>query len=112
MTMNTEPGTGSFPTMGTSAAELKVVAKPERGRERTRGVAGMGGSSFPQQDKANRGRSTERMGASLHPGATLYEANAACASDTGHRVVQMPSRSSWTDNWRSAAKKLQSGVSY
>ena len=99
--------TGAFPTMGTSAAQLSMVGKPERGRERTRGVPGQVGSDKSMGKKANRGRSTERMGASLHPGATLYAPNAAEASDSLRHVVQMPSKSSWTDNWRSAAKKAQ-----
>lgn len=99
-------GTGSFPTMGTSAAMLANVAKPEKGRSRPRNNA-KGGSAYPQADKANRGRREGRMGATLHPTTKLYEQNAACASDTGRRVLQMPSKSSWTDNWRSAARALQ-----
>jgi hypothetical protein len=105
-----EPGTGSFPTMGTSAAQLSHVAKPEKGRSRTRGTGGKGGSDAGMGTKANRRQAYGHMGASLHPTTTLYEANAACASDTGRNVVQMPSRASWTDNWRGAAKKLQNGA--
>jgi hypothetical protein len=98
---STEPGTGAFPTMGTSAAELKMVGRPERGRERPRGTGGKGGSDIPGTgDKKNRGASYERMGASLHPTATLYEANAASATEGQKHVLQMPSRGSWTDNFR------------
>lgn len=107
-----EPGTGSFPTMGVSAAQLANVAKPERGRSRPRGTGGKGASDGFLGHKSNRGQTYGRMGASLHPTTTLYEPNAACAQDTLRNVVQMPSRASWTDNWRGAAKKLQAGVSY
>lgn len=109
---NTEAGTGSFPTMGDSAAHLANVAKPERGRMRARGTGGKGGSDAHMGKKANRGRSTERMGATLHPGATLYAQNAAEASQMCRNVKTIPSRSSWTDNWRGAARELQKGVSY
>lgn len=97
-----EPSTGSFPTMGTSAAQLSSVGRPERGRMRPRGNGKSGDLSGPT---SHRSMSHERMGASLHPTAVLYEANAACAQDTGKRVAMMPSRSSWTDSWRSAAKR-------
>jgi hypothetical protein len=107
-----EPSTGSFPTMGVSAAQLSRVGSPERGRMRPRGTGGKGGSDSFEGPKGNRRQAYGHMGASLHPTTTLYEANAACASDTGRNVVQMPSRASWTDNWRGAARKLQSGVNY
>lgn len=107
-----EPGTGSFATMGVSAAQLANVAKPERGRSRTRGVPGRGGSNSFEGPTSVRGRSYGRMGATLHPSTTLYAANAACAQDVGRHLRQMPSKSSWTDNWRTAARNLQPGVSY
>lgn len=104
--MTAEHGTGSFPTMGVSAAQLAHVAKPEKGRSRPKGNTQ--GSDVPGTGtKANRRQEHGRMGASLHPTTKLYEQNAACASDTGRHLVQMPSKSSWTDNWRGAAKKLQ-----
>jgi hypothetical protein len=108
MTLSTEPGTGSFPTMGTSASVLSRVGKPAVGRERPRGIGGKGGSDIPGHgDKANRGRIAEHAGASYHVGATLYAANAASASDTGRHVTQMKSVASVTDNWRGAARKAQ-----
>lgn len=111
--MNYEPGGSAFPTMGTSAAELARTGKVERGRLRPRGTGGKGGSGVPGTgNKSNRSMAYERMGASLHPTVKLYEANAAAASDTQRHLVMMPSRASWTDNWRATAKKLQSGVSY
>lgn len=101
-----EPGTGSFPTMGTSAAVLSRIAQPEKGRSRPRGH-GKGGSDSFLGGKSNRGQSYGSMGATLHPTTALYAANAASATDTLRRVVQMPSKSSFTDNWRSAAKSAQ-----
>lgn len=109
----TEISTGSFPTMGTSAATLSRVGKPERGRMRPRGVAGKGGSNAQQGPTSHRKATFERMGATLHPTATLYAPNAAVATEGQRRVIMMPSRSSWTDNWRSAARRAQtSGVDY
>lgn len=106
--MNTEHGTGSFPTMGISAAQLAHVAQPEHGRSRPRGHSK---SAEPAQPtKSNRRQEHGRMGASLHPTTKLYEANSAAAADMCRNVVQMPSKSSWTDNWRGAARKLQGGA--
>jgi hypothetical protein len=102
--MNNEPGTGSFPTMGTSAAQLANVGKPERGRMRPRGVSGQGGSDKNMGTKSNRSMSYERMGASLHPVMKMSEANEPCAADTGRHLIKMPSRGSWTDNFRARAK--------
>lgn len=99
-----EYGTGSFPTMGVSAAQLAHVAKPEKGRSRPRGHS-KGGSAYPESTQAVRGQAYGRMGASLHPTTKLYEQNSPEAT-APCRVVQMPSKSSWTDNWRSAAKSL------
>lgn len=99
-----EPGTGSFPTMGVSAAQLSRVAQPEKGRSRPRGHS-KGGSAYPEGTQAHRGQVHGRMGASLHPTVRLYEQNAAEASQMCRNVVQMPSKSSWTDNWRGAAKR-------
>ena len=99
----TEPGTGSFPTMGTSAATLNT-AKPERGRLRPRGVPGKGGSDKDMGVKGNRGRTGGSMGATLHPGATLYAQNAAEATEGQRHLLQMPSRASWSNEFRAPAK--------
>lgn len=102
--MNTEHGSGSFPTMGVSAAQLAHVAKPEKGRSRPRGHGKSGDAVEPT--KSNRGQVYGRMGASLHPTTKLYEANSTEAAAMCRNVVQLPSKSSWTDSWRSAAKSL------
>lgn len=108
--MNNEPGTGSFPTMGTSAAMLSRTGKVERGRTRPRGNT-QGGNIPGVGNKSNRSMSYERMGCTLHPTATLYAPNAASATESLKRVHIMPSRASWTDNWRSAARSLN-GANY
>ena len=101
--MAEEIGTGSRPTMGTSAAELSRVGRPERGRLRPKGGAGKQGNAL-EGPTGNRRASFEKMGATLHPTATLYAANAVEANDMCKRVIMMPSRSSWTDSFRAKAK--------
>lgn len=98
-----EIGTGSRPTMGTSAAQLARTSRPERGRLRPKGGAGKMGNAL-EGPTGHRRASFEKMGASLHPTATLYAQNAAEANDIGKRVLMMPSRSSWTDSFRAKAK--------
>lgn len=100
---NTEAGTGSFPTMGTSAATLCRTGKPERGRLRPKGGAGKGGSAH-EGPTGHRRASFEKMGATLHPTATLYAQNAAEATQGQRHVIMMPSRASWTDQFRAKAK--------
>ena len=101
---STEASTGSFPTMGTSAAELNCAAKPQRGNTRPRGTSA-GGSNAAMGTKGGSRRATYgSMGATLHPTATLYEKNAASASEGQRHVLMMPSRGSWTDQFRSKAK--------
>jgi hypothetical protein len=99
---STEPGTGAFPTMGTSAAQLAHVAKPERGRSRPRkgGMSGQGDLAH----KSNRSMAYERMGASLHPVMKMSEPNSTEPAKTGQHVLKMPSRGSWTDSFRAKAK--------
>lgn len=101
--MNYEPGTGAFPTMGTSAAQLANVGKPERGRMRPRGHGKSGNADLGH--KSNRSMAYERMGATLHPVMKMVEPN--CAEETaktGQHVIKMPSRGSWTDSFRAKAK--------
>lgn len=100
--MNNEPGTGSFPTMGTSAATLANVGKPERGRMRPKGGAGKTDKNMGTA--SHRSMSYERMGSTLRPVMKMYEANEPCASDTQRHLLKMPSRGSWTDNFRAKAK--------
>lgn len=101
--MAEEIGTGSRPTMGTSAAQLTRVGKAERGNMRPRGGGGKQGDAL-QGPTGHRRASFEKMGASCHPTATLYAQNAAEATLTERHVLTMPSRSSWTDQFRSKAK--------
>lgn len=99
----TEVGTGSFPTMGTTAAALSRVGKPERGRLRPKGGAGKDGNAL-NGPTGHRRASFERMGATLHPTATLYAQNAAEATQGQRHVVMMPSRGSWTDQFRAKVR--------
>ncbi len=101
--MAEEIGTGSRPTMGTSAAELSRVGRPERGRIRPKGGSGKQGNAL-EGPTGHRRASFEKMGATLHPTATLYAQNAAEANEQCKRVLMMPSRSSWTDQFRAKAK--------
>lgn len=100
-----EYGTGSFPTMGVSAAQLANVPPVLGGKLRPRGHGGK--TKEPAEaTKSNRGQVYGRMGATLHPTPKIYVQNDPNASLTLRRVVNVPSKSSWTDNWRSAAKSL------
>lgn len=101
--MAEEIGTGSRPTMGTEAAMLSRVGRPERGRLRPKGGAGKGGSAH-EGPTGHRRASFEKMGATLHPTATLYAQNAVEANEMCKKVLMMPSRSSWTDSFRAKAK--------
>jgi len=101
--MSEEIGTGSRSTMGTSAAQLTRVGKAERGNMRPRGGGGKQGNALDGAT-GHRRASFEKMGATCHPTATLYAQNAAEASMSERHVLMMPSRSSWTDQFRSKAK--------
>lgn len=78
------------PTMGTSAATLGNVAKPIKGKSVKKTGEAKGGflEAATASHKAN---IQERMGASLHPTATLYAANAAAANDVQRNTVTVPS---------------------
>lgn len=100
-----EYGTGSFPTMGTSAAQLANVPPALGGELRPRGHGGK--TKEPAEPTAaHRRASFERMGATLRPTPKIYAQNDPNASLTGRKVRNIPSKSSYTDNWRSAAKSL------
>lgn len=104
--MANEIGTGSFPTMGTSAAVLSNVAKPIRGRSVVKNNS-KGGSAYPEGSKANRGARTEHLGATLHPVMSMVKQNDPNASAMRRNVQIMPSSSSATDNFRSQARRGQ-----
>lgn len=101
--MAEEIGTGSRPTMGTSAAELTRTSRPERGRLRPKGGGGKQGNAL-EGPTGNRRASFEKMGATLHPTATLYAQNAVEANEICKHVLMMPSRNSWTDSFRAKAR--------
>jgi hypothetical protein len=101
--MAEEIGTGSRPTMGTEAAMLARTTRPERGRLRPKGGGGKQGNAL-DGPTGHRRASFEKMGASLHPTATLYAQNAVEANEMCKKVLMMPSKSSWTDSFRAKAK--------
>ncbi|APC46311.1 hypothetical protein HWB05_gp049 [Streptomyces phage BRock] len=92
-----EYGSGSFPTMGTSAAQLSNVAKPLRGRLVAKG--GPKGGAYPESNKANRSNVLERQGATLHPVMSHVQQNNPEASATGRNVYTVPSVSSKVGNF-------------
>lgn len=104
--MANEIGTGSFPTMGTSAAVLSNVAKPIRGRSVVKNNS-KGGSAYPEGSKANRGARTEHLGATLHPVMSSVKQNAPEASAMRRNVQILHNSASATDNFRSQARRGQ-----
>lgn len=100
------PGSGDFATWGVNAAQLGRTNGPKVGKLRSRDNAKGGSDSF-LGTKANRRQEHGRMGASLHPVMKMVEPNSSEAGKECRNVHMMPSRSSWTDSWRGAARKLQ-----
>lgn len=92
-----EIGTGSFPTMGTSAAQLSSSTRAMRGRLMPKG--GPKGGAYPESNKANKSNVYERQGASLHPVMSHVQQNNPEASATGRNVYTVPSVSSKVGNF-------------
>jgi hypothetical protein len=86
------------PTMGTSASNVGNVAKPIKGRSVPKKNQAKGGF-LESATAAHRPNILERNGASLHPTAVLYEANAACANDVQRNTVTVPSAVGNRDFW-------------
>ena len=101
-----EVGTGSFPTMGTSAAVLANVAQPLRGMLRPK--QSKGGADYPTGRKTNRGNVLERQGASMHPVMSHVKQNDPNASATGRNMYTIPSTSSKCGSFGSAVSRLNS----
>ncbi len=74
------------PTMGTNASRLSNVAKPIKGKSVKKSGQAKGGF-LEAATATHRANIQERNGASLHPTAILYKANAA-ESDLVQRNVQ------------------------
>lgn len=78
------------PTMGTGASALGNVPKPVKGKSVKKSGEAKGGF-LEAATATHRANIQERMGATLHPTATLYAANAAAANDVQRNTVNMPS---------------------
>lgn len=100
--------TGSFPTMGTSAATTVDNLSGQKSRN-TKTVVRKGESKGGMLEGAtavHRPNIQERMGAQLHPSATLYAPNAASASDEQRNTRFVPSAIGNRDFW---AKRAEGG---
>lgn len=93
-------GTGSFPVMGTSAAQLAATSKPLRGRLRPKG--GPTNAAYPEGNKANKSNVLERQGATLAPVMSHYTQNDPNAGFTGRNVYTVPSVNSKNGQFTSA----------
>jgi hypothetical protein len=78
------------PTVGNDASRLGNVAKPIKGKSVAKKNQAKGGFLEAATAK-HRPNIMERNGASLHPGAVLYQANAAEAGLMQRNVVTVPS---------------------
>lgn len=78
------------PTMGDAPAKLANVAKPIKGKSVKKTGESKGGF-LEAATATHRANIQEKMGASLHPTATLYAANAASANDTQRNTRMVPS---------------------
>jgi hypothetical protein len=77
------------PTMGTSASAVGKVAKPIKGKSVPKKNQAKGGF-LEAATAAHRPNILERNGASLHPTAVLYQANAAEAGLVQRNTVNVP----------------------
>lgn len=85
----TTDNTSQRPTMGNSAATLGKAAKPVKGKLVKKTAQSKG---FLEAATAkHRPNIQESMGASLHPTAVLYAANAASAGETQRNTRYVPS---------------------
>lgn len=94
-------GSGSFPTMGTSAVQLAATSKPLRGRLRPKGGS-VSSSDYPESNKANKTNVLERMGATLAPVMSHVQQNDPNAGFTGRNVYTVPSVKSKNGQFTSA----------
>ncbi|MDX3260745.1 hypothetical protein PV336_16110 [Streptomyces sp. MI02-2A] len=78
------------PTMGNGASHLGNVPAPVKGKSVSKKNQAKGGF-LEAATATHRASIMERNGASLHPTATLYQANAASAGDVQRNVVTVPS---------------------
>jgi hypothetical protein len=98
-------GTGSFPVMGTSAAQLAATSKPLRGRLVPKGN-GVSSSGYPEGTKANKSNVLERQGATLAPVMSHVQQNDPSASATCRNIYTVPSITSKNGQFNSGQARL------
>lgn len=93
--------TGSFPTVGTSVATSvqNLSGAPSKNTKPVKKTGNAKGGFLEAATAKHRPGILERNGASLHPTATLYQANAAAAHDVQRNVRIVPSRTGYGDFW-------------
>lgn len=97
-------GTGSFPVMGTSAAQLSATSKPLRGRLVPKGN-GVSSSGYPEGTKSNKSNVLERQGATLAPVMSHVQQNDPNAGATGRNLYTVPSVRSKNGQFSSSASR-------
>lgn len=102
-------GTSSFPTMGTTVASNIQTAPVVRGRS-VRRTGEIKGGFLESATAAHRPGIQERLGAQLHPTATLYAANAAAAGQTLRNTRLVPSAVGNRDFWLQASVRAEHAV--
>lgn len=99
-TAPTNVQTGSFPTVGKNVAAHAVTRTPTiaKGGGLVRKKNSKGGA-LESATASHRAGIQEKLGAQLHPTATLYKQNAAEASATQRNVRTVPSAVGNRDFW-------------
>lgn len=101
-------GTGSFPVMGTSAAQLSATSKPLRGRLVPKGN-GVSSSGYPEGTKSNKSNVLERQGATLAPVMSHVQQNDPSASAIGRQIYTIPSVASKNGMFGAAVSRANRG---
>lgn len=99
---------GSFPVMGTSAAQLAKTSKPLRGRLRPKGGP-KSSAGYPEGNKANKSNVLERQGATLAPVMSHVQQNNSEASATCRQVYTIPSVASKNGMFGAAVSRANRG---
>lgn len=104
--------TGDFPTVGDSVLSYvgcAGAAKAQRGKKVPSGIMGRGKSPTGTMGYKSNHKIQEANGPKCQIVARLYEANAACASETRRNVRLLPSAAGTGDFFK--ARKL-AGTAY
>jgi hypothetical protein len=104
--------TGDFPTVGDSVLSYVGcggTAKPSKGKMVASGIMGRGKSPTGSMGYKSSNKIQEANGPKCQVVAKLYEANAACASETRRNVRLMPSAAGTGDFFK---ERRQFGTVY